>query len=80
MYAELGVKYVTLTHSCANAFADSAGIFNNPAPVHGGLSPLGRDLVRELNRLGVLVDLSHVSDQTAEQALAISTSFSFTSR
>ncbi|CED84333.1 membrane dipeptidase [Phaffia rhodozyma] len=69
MYAELGVKYMTLTHSCNNAFADSAGIFDQPTPVHGGLSELGRELIVEMNRLGVIVDLSHVSDQTAEQAL-----------
>jgi hypothetical protein len=49
---------ITLTHSCPNAFADSAGIFESPKPVHHGLSYLGRALVKEMNRLGVLVDLS----------------------
>jgi len=62
---------MTLTHSCNNAFADSAGIFNAVEPAHGGLSALGRELIPEMNRLGVIVDLSHVSDQTAEQALAL---------
>lgn len=62
---------MTLTHSCNNAFADSAGIFSQPTPIHGGLSSLGNDLIREMNRLGVIVDLSHVSDQTAEQALKL---------
>ncbi|KAL7417388.1 membrane dipeptidase-domain-containing protein [Mrakia frigida] len=70
-YAALGVRYMTLTHSCNNAFADSAGIFNSVEPAHGGLSALGRELIGEMNRLGVIVDLSHVSDQTAEQALAL---------
>ncbi|EJD40834.1 hypothetical protein AURDEDRAFT_115703 [Auricularia subglabra TFB-10046 SS5] len=68
----LGVRYMTLTHSCHNAFADSAGIFEPPAPVHGGLSALGVELVREMNRLGMLVDLSHVADSTARHALKVS--------
>lgn len=54
------------------AFADSAGIFETPKPAHGGLSPFGATLVRELNRLGVLVDLSHTADTTAVQALLLS--------
>ncbi|KAF9512152.1 hypothetical protein BS47DRAFT_1394442 [Hydnum rufescens UP504] len=53
-------------------FADSAGIFNYPAPIHGGLSAFGRTLIRELNRLGVIVDLSHTADTTARQAFALS--------
>jgi membrane dipeptidase len=68
-YHALGVRYVTLTHSCNNAFADSAGILSPVEPVHGGLSPLGYKLVEEMNRLGMLIDLSHVSDDTAHQAL-----------
>ncbi|KAF8487832.1 membrane dipeptidase-domain-containing protein [Gautieria morchelliformis] len=71
-YHALGVRYLTLTHSCHNAFADSAGILVSPKPKHGGLSLLGRSLVRELNRLGILVDLSHTADSTALQALALS--------
>jgi membrane dipeptidase len=63
---------MTLTHSCNNAFADSAGIFKAVEPVHGGLSPLGRTLIREMNRLGVVVDVSHVSDATARQAIELS--------
>ncbi len=51
LYA-LGVRYSTLTHSCNNAFADSAGIFEQVDPVHGGLSNLGKELVYEMNRLG----------------------------
>lgn len=73
--ARLGARYVTLTHMCHSAFATSAG-FGKPMPPSGheggGLSDLGRELVRELNRLGVLVDLSHTSDETARQAIALS--------
>ncbi|KAF8893916.1 membrane dipeptidase-domain-containing protein [Infundibulicybe gibba] len=68
-YHALGVRYVTLTHVCHNAFADSCGMLPGMIPLHGGLSPLGRTLIDEMNRLGVLVDLSHTSDATAMQAL-----------
>ena len=63
------MRYVTLTHSCHNAFADSCGIFADPEPRHGGLSKLGYALIDEMNRIGMLVDLSHTSDDTAKQAL-----------
>ncbi|KAI0024372.1 putative dipeptidase [Xylariomycetidae sp. FL0641] len=63
----LGVRYATLTHNCGNAFADAA-IWEDPlrkAPKYwGGVSPKGRELVREMNRLGMLVDLAHVSQDT----------------
>ncbi|KAJ7078838.1 membrane dipeptidase-domain-containing protein [Mycena belliarum] len=68
-YHALGVRYVTLTHTCHNAFADSCGMAPGMEPLHGGLSPFGRRLIGEMNRLGVLVDLSHTSDDTARQAL-----------
>ncbi|KAG1727610.1 membrane dipeptidase-domain-containing protein [Suillus lakei] len=68
-YYELGVRYVTLTHSCHNAFADSCGMLIPSVPRHYGLSPIGFKLVEEMNRLGMLVDLSHTSDMTATQAL-----------
>ncbi|KAG2052413.1 hypothetical protein BDR06DRAFT_957692 [Suillus hirtellus] len=68
-YYELGVRYVTLTHTCHNAFADSCGYLIPSVPRHYGLSPLGFRLVEEMNRLGMLVDLSHTSDMTATQAL-----------
>ncbi len=63
--AERGVRYLTLTHSDTTAWADSA----TDNPVHGGLSAFGREVVREMNRLGVLVDLSHVSVDTMRHAL-----------
>ncbi|KAJ6602203.1 renal dipeptidase family [Mycena sp. CBHHK59/15] len=68
-YHALGVRYVTLTHTCHNAFADSCGMMPGMIPLHGGLSTLGYTLIDEMNRLGVLVDLSHTSDDTAKQAL-----------
>jgi len=63
----LGVRYMTLTHFKTTAWADSA----TDAPRHGGLSPLGKDLVREMQRIGILVDLSHCSDATMNAALDI---------
>ncbi|KAJ4483684.1 membrane dipeptidase-domain-containing protein [Lentinula aciculospora] len=68
-YQALGVSYVTLTHTCHNAFADSCGMTPGKEPLHNGLSALGFSLIDEMNRLGVLVDLSHTSDATAIQAL-----------
>ncbi|WP_413070771.1 dipeptidase [Sphingomonas sp. 1P08PE] len=68
-YAALGAGYLTLTHSRTIEWADSA----TDNPQHGGLTDFGRDVVRELNRLGVLVDLSHVSEDTMRDALAVST-------
>ena len=62
-----GVRYVTLTHTNTNAWADAS----TDTARWGGLNDLGRDLVREMNRLGVLVDLSHVSDATFADALAV---------
>ncbi|KAJ3847539.1 membrane dipeptidase-domain-containing protein [Lentinula lateritia] len=71
-YQALGVSYVTLTHTCHNAFADSCGLAPGKEPLHGGLSALGFSLIDEMNRLGILVDLSHTSDATAIQALKYS--------
>ncbi|ORY21860.1 microsomal dipeptidase precursor (Dehydropeptidase-I) [Naematelia encephala] len=70
MFHQLGIRYMTLTHSCNNAFADSGGIFTPVEEKWGGLSPLGHDLIKEMNRIGILVDISHVSEKTALQALA----------
>ncbi len=68
MYAALGVRYLTLTHSVNTDWADSSG----DKPTHNGLTDFGKEVVRELNRLGVLVDVSHVSDKTFWDALEIS--------
>ena len=65
--AALGARYLTLTHNDDTAWADSAtGLHTN-----GGLTEFGEDVVHELNRLGVLVDLSHVSEDTMRQALEV---------
>jgi membrane dipeptidase len=64
-FYRLGVRYITLTHTNTNHWADSAGGINRPAEKrHGGLSDFGREVVREMNRLGMMVDVSHVSDDT----------------
>jgi len=67
-YASLGVRYLTLTHSANTNWADSSG----DAPKHNGLTAFGRDVVRELNRLGVMIDVSHVADKTFYDALEAS--------
>ncbi|MGP8246064.1 MAG: dipeptidase [Bryobacteraceae bacterium] len=64
-----GVRYMTLTHSNSNHWADSSGDDNQP---NNGLSPFGKEVVREMNRLGMIVDISHVSDKTFWDALEIS--------
>jgi membrane dipeptidase len=66
--AQLGVRYLTLTHSVHTGWADSSG----EAPRHDGLTEFGKDVVRELNRLGVMVDVSHVADPTFWDALEVS--------
>jgi membrane dipeptidase len=66
----LGVRYMTLTHNYNTPWADSA----TDEPVHGGLTEFGRDVVREMNEIGMLVDLSHVAPSTMRDALNVSTS------
>ncbi len=68
-YAALGVRYLTLTHFKNNNWADSS----TDTPAHNGLTPFGKDVVRELNRLGMMVDVSHVADKTFYDALAVTT-------
>jgi membrane dipeptidase len=68
MLARLGAGYMTLTHNHNTAWADSA----TDRPVHGGLTRFGEEVVREMNRLGVLVDLSHVSADTMRHAIEVS--------
>ncbi len=64
-----GVRYMTLTHNGHNLLADSAVVRQGPAEVHGGLSALGREVIGEMNRHGVLVDVSHASRKTMMQAV-----------
>jgi membrane dipeptidase len=67
----LGCRYMTLTHTNTNEWADSAG-FSGPYPVrHHGLTPFGEEVVKEMQRLGMLVDISHVSDETFAQVIKI---------
>jgi membrane dipeptidase len=79
LYHALGVRAATLTWNCHNAFADAALIMHNGsttvAPYHrGGLTPAGRQVVREMNRLGILVDISHTSYWTQKAVLSNGTS------
>ena len=67
MLHRLGVRYLTLTHNVNVPWADSA----TDVPAAGGLSAFGEEVVREMNRLGMLVDLSHVADSTARDALRV---------
>lgn len=64
---DLGVRYMTLTHSKNTPWADSA----TDVPAHDGLTDFGRDLVREMNRIGMQVDLSHVSEKTMHDVLDV---------
>jgi membrane dipeptidase len=65
-YYALGARYMTLTHNVTLDWADAA----NDVPRHNGLTPFGKEVVREMNRLGMLVDLSHVSPAVMSQALS----------
>jgi membrane dipeptidase len=67
-YYDLGVRYMTLTHNVTLDWADAA----LDEPRHGGLTKFGQEVVREMNRLGMLVDLSHVSPDVMEAALRVS--------
>ena len=77
-FSRLGVRYMTLTHFNTNDWADSSGTFFSPDfdpakfKVHNGLTDFGRQVVLEMNRLGMLVDVSHVSDDTIRDVLATS--------
>ena len=68
-FYDRGVRYMTLTHSEPNLICDSSYSTDRPS---GGLSPFGREVVAEMNRLGIMVDISHVTDDTFFQALEIS--------
>ncbi len=67
-YYDAGARYMTLTHAINTRWADSA----TANPTHGGLTAFGRAVVAEMNRTGMLVDLSHVSEETMKDALEVS--------
>src|SRR5215470_12457058 len=69
-YYDLGARYLTLTHGRNTDWADSA----TDTPKHNGLTPFGREVVREMNRLGMLVDISHVSPDVMRQVLDVTES------
>lgn len=68
MFYELGARYMTLTHASSTDWADAA----TDEARHGGLTEFGEEVVREMNRLGMLVDISHVSVETMEDVLRVS--------
>jgi membrane dipeptidase len=71
-YYRLGVRYMTLSWSNTNEFADSSGDIDDPkVQHHNGLTDQGKDIVREMNRLGMIVDISHVADKTFWDTIAI---------
>ena len=67
-FAALGVRYMTLTHMDNNEWADSS----TDKPAHNGLTDFGKEVIHEMNRLGIVVDISHVSDKTFADAIAVS--------
>jgi membrane dipeptidase len=69
MFHRLGVRYITLTHNATTDWADAAMDY----PRHHGLTEFGEEVVREMNRVGILVDLSHVSPETMRDAMRVST-------
>jgi membrane dipeptidase len=68
IYSDLGVRYMTLSHFYNDEWADSS----TDKPAHNGLTDYGKEIVREMNRQGMLVDISHVSDKTFYDALEVS--------
>jgi len=68
MFGDLGVRYMTLSHFYNDEWADSS----TDKPAHNGLTDFGKDIVREMNRQGIMVDISHVSDKTFYDALEVS--------
>ncbi|MBL8293653.1 MAG: dipeptidase [Bryobacterales bacterium] len=66
LFHQLGIRYMTLAHFRSNNFADSM----TDVEVHGGLSKFGRELVREMNRIGMMVDVSHISDKAVLDVVA----------
>ncbi|MBI3654486.1 MAG: membrane dipeptidase [Acidobacteria bacterium] len=74
MFYKLGIRYMTLTHTNTNNWADSEADLNNAnVKHHNGLTDFGREVVREMNRLGMMVDISHVADKTFYDVIETST-------
>jgi microsomal dipeptidase-like Zn-dependent dipeptidase len=71
-FYDLGARYVTLTHNGNNDIADSTNPREGEEGEHGGLSEFGREVVREMNRLGLIIDVSHASKETMMQAVELS--------
>lgn len=72
-YYRLGVRYMTLSWSNTNEFADSSGDVNNPnVSHHNGLTDFGKQVVQEMNRMGMIVDISHTADKTFYDAIEVS--------
>src|SRR3546814_559176 len=69
-FFDRGVRYITLAHSAANAIADSSYAIERK---WHGLSPFGKQVVAEMNRLGIMIDVSHLSDESAAEAIKLST-------
>ena len=67
-----GALYMTLTHGFHTEWADSSGVHDPLAPLHGGLTDFGREVVRQMNRIGMMVDVSHVSDDTFRDVMEVS--------
>jgi membrane dipeptidase len=67
MFGDLGVRYMTLSHFYNDEWADSS----TDKPTHNGLTDFGKDIVREMNRQGIMVDITHVSDKTFYDALEV---------
>jgi membrane dipeptidase len=65
LFYRLGIRYMTLAHFASNNFADSM----TGQPIHTGISPFGRELIREMNRLGMIIDVSHISDKAVLDAV-----------
>lgn len=72
LFHRLGVRYMSLSHSFNTHWADSSGTGEPVPPRHGGLSPFGVEVVKEMNRLGMIVDVSHTADSTFYDALEVS--------
>ncbi|MDO8631833.1 MAG: dipeptidase, partial [Phycisphaerales bacterium] len=71
-FRQRGAIYMTLTHAFHTTWADSSGVHEPLAPLHGGLTDFGREVVREMNHIGMIVDVSHVSDATFGDVLETS--------